>query len=250
MLSEQVAVVTGSSRGIGRAIAEAFAQNGADVVINYHSHGDQAEAAAETVRAAGQSARVVQADVSDPAEAAALVQVATDELGGLDILVNNAGIYPRVSWDELTRDAWQRTLEINVGGVFNTTAAALPGMKTAGEGVIINMTSMWADLGGTGNVPYTASKGAIKALTYQMATELTPAGIRTTAIAPGAIATDMNVDQRQDPEYLATMEAMIPAGRFGEPAEVADLAVFLASAKAAYINGTVVTIDGGLLASA
>lgn len=250
MLTDKVAVVTGSSRGIGRAIAEEFARAGADVVINYHTHPDPASAAAETVRNEGRSARVVQADVSNPDEAAALVDVAIDELGGLDLLVNNAGIYPRASWDDITKDTWQRTLEINVGGVFNTTAAALPVMKTSDDGVIINMTSMWADLGGTGNVPYTASKGAIKALTYQMATELTPTGIRTVAIAPGAIATDMNADQREDPEYVATMEAMIPEGRFGEPDEVADLAVFLASPNAAYINGTVVTIDGGLLASA
>lgn len=250
MLTDSVAVVTGSSRGIGRAIAEAFARDGADVVINYHTNEAGAQAAAETVRDSGRAARVIGADVSDPAEAAALVDVAREEFGGIDILVNNAGIYPRASWDDLTAAGWRETLAVNVGGLFNTTTAAIPAMKTAGEGVIINMTSMWADLGGTGNVAYTASKGAIKALTYQMATELTPAGIRTVAIAPGAIATDMNVEQRQDPEYVATLEGMIPEGRFGEPDEVGDLAAFLASPKAAYVNGAVVTIDGGLLASA
>ncbi|MHB9287955.1 SDR family NAD(P)-dependent oxidoreductase [Halobacteriales archaeon Cl-PHB] len=249
MLSGKVALVTGSSSGIGRAIAEDFAANGADVVVNYHANQTGAEAAAEAVRGAGQQARVVQADVSDPAEAAALVETAVDDLGGLDVLVNNAGIYPRLSWDDLDWEQWSRTMNVNVGGLINTSKAALPTLRDQGEGAVINMTSMWAFRGGSGNVPYTASKGAIRSLTYQMCAAFAEEGLRVNAISPGAIATAMNAESREDDEYVEEVTSMIPQGRFGDPEEIATVASFLASDAGRYVNGAVVPVDGGLLAT-
>lgn len=249
MLTGKVALVTGSSSGIGRAIAEDFAANGADVLVNYHSNQEGAEAAAEAVREAGQDVRVVQADVSDPAEATAMVEAALDDLGGLDVVVNNAGIYPRLTWDDLDWDHWTRTMNVNVGGLVNTSKAALPTLLDQGEGSIVNMTSMWAFRGGTGNVPYTASKGAIRSLTYQMAAAFAPEGLRVNAISPGAIATSMNAEQREDDDYVEAVESMIPQGRFGEPEEIADAATYLVSDAATYVNGAVIPVDGGLLAT-
>lgn len=248
MLTGNVALVTGSSSGIGRAVAEVFAANGADVLINYHSNESGAEAAADTVRDEGQDAVVVQADVSDPTEATAMVETALDRLGGLDIVVNNAGIYPRLSWDEMDWESWSRTMDINVGGLVNTSKAALPTLLGQGSGVFINMTSMWAFRGGTSNVPYTASKGAIRSLTYQMSTALAPEGLRVNAISPGAIATSMNAESRESEEYVEEVTSMIPQDRFGEPEEIAEVATFLASDAARYVTGAVVPVDGGLLA--
>lgn len=248
MLTDRVALVTGSSRGIGRAIAVEFAASGADVVVNYHSNEDAAERVAEAVRDRGREARVVRANVADPEEAAALVDTATDELGGLDVLVNNAGIYPRLTWEELTWDEWVRTLNVNVGGMFNVSKAALPDLLDAEQGVVINVTSMWSERGGTENVPYPVSKGAVDTLTLQMAARFAPEGLRVNAIAPGVIATDMNATQREDESYVEALTGMIPQGRFGDPEEVARVAAFLASSDASYVNGAIVPVDGALLA--
>lgn len=248
MVSGKTALVTGSSGGIGKAIATTFGEHGANVVVNYASNEDGAASTAESIRKAGGNATVVGADVSDPAQAQALVETAREEYGTVDILVNNAGIYPRYNWDTITWDRLQQVLAVNVGGLCNVSRHVLPEMAARGAGTVINVSSVWSQRGGSDNTAYTASKGAITALTRQMCAEYGGSGVRVNTLTPGAIATSMNESQREDEEYLDRVTEDIPAGRFGTAKEVAAVAVFLAGPDATYVNGTDIVVDGGLLA--
>lgn len=248
MLTGQTALVTGSSRGIGRAIAEAFGQNGADVTVNYHQDADGARAARDAIRAEGQRAIAVQADVSDPDDADHLVAETHDRLGEVDILVNNAGVFPRHSWDAMSREEWDAVLDVNLGGLFNMTKQVAPAMEDRQDGVILNLSSTWAITGGTDNAAYTASKGGIVAVTRQLCREFAENGVRVNALCPGATATAMNEDLRTDQEYVDDVEDAVPVGRFGTPEEVAAVATFLASDGASYIHGQNIVVDGGLTA--
>lgn len=248
MTAGKTALVTGSSGGIGKAIATKFGEHGMNVVVNYASNQDGAKEAAETIRDAGGNATVVGADVSDPAEAQALVETAREEYGTVDVLVNNAGIYPRYDWESITWDRLQQVLSVNVGGLCNVSGHVLPEMADRGDGVVINMSSIWSQRGGTGNVAYTASKGAITALTRQMCAEYGGEGVRVNTITPGAIATPMNEARREDEEYLDRVTEGIPANRFGSADEIAGVALFLAGPDATYVNGADIVVDGGLLA--
>jgi NAD(P)-dependent dehydrogenase (short-subunit alcohol dehydrogenase family) len=249
MLSEKTALVTGSSSGIGKAIAVEFAEQGADVAVNYSSNEEGAREAATAVREAGQRPVVVGADVSDPDEAQALVETTREELGEIDVLVNNAGIYPRTSWEDVDWETVLRTLSVNVGGLVNVSRCVAPAMLDRGEGSIINMSSIWAVRGGVGNVAYTASKGAITALTRQMCAEFAPQGVRANVISPGAVETAINAEQREGEEYMERVTGAIPAGRWGQPADIAHMAAFLASDRADYVNGADLVVDGGVNAT-
>lgn len=248
MLEGKTALVTGSSRGIGRAIAESFADHGADVAVNHHPEDDDGGSVVAAVEAAGGSAIDVGADVSDPADAERLVRLTRDELGPIDVLVNNAGIFPRESWTEMDRDAWDRVLEVNLGGLFGVSRLVLPAMADRGEGTVLNMASTWALQGGTVDPAYTASKGGIVAVTRQMCHAFAEAGVRVNSISPGAVKTALNEDLREDDDYLAAVRDAVPAGRFGEPEDVANVATFLASDMAAYVHGENVVVDGGVSA--
>lgn len=248
MLAGKTALVTGSSRGIGRAIAEAFADHGANVAVNHHPDDDDGSAVVAAIEGMGNEAIDVGADVSDPADAERLVDRTRDELGEIDVLVNNAGIFPRESWTEMDRSGWDRVVDVNLGGLFEISRRVLPAMADRGEGAVVNMASTWGLEGGTVDPAYTASKGGIVAVTRQMCHAFAPDGVRVNAISPGAVKTDLNADLREDDEYVSEVRAAVPAGRFGEPSDVAGVATFLASDMAAYVHGENVVVDGGVTA--
>lgn len=246
MLEGKTAIVTGSSSGIGRSIAEELAREGADIAINYYSNEEGAIEAKETIEAIGQEAIVIQADVSKWDDANRLVERTRDELGEVDILINNAGVFPRYAWSDMDRDDWDHVLDVNLGGLFNMSKQVIPGMVDRGAGSVVNISSTWALHGGPDNAAYTASKGGIIAVTRQMCHEFASEGVRVNALSPGATATAINEELRKDQEYIDRVEDAVPAGRFGEPEDIAHVAAFLAGPKAAYIHGQNIVVDGGL----
>jgi 3-oxoacyl-[acyl-carrier protein] reductase len=243
-LSEKVALVTGGSRGIGRAIALALAAHGARVVVNYASNRDAAEA---TVREAGGEgcAIAVPGDVADSATGPKLVEAATSAFGRLDILVNNAGITTDDLILRMSDDAWDRVVATNLRGTFSVTKAAVRPMVRQRWGRIIAVSSVAGLVGNAGQANYAAAKAGMIGFTKSLAKELASRNITANVIAPGFIDTEMTAgltDQQKQ-----AIASMIALGRTGTPADVAPAAVFLASDEASYITGHVLTVDGGLV---
>ena len=221
-LSAKVALVTGASRGIGRAIALALAQAGADVAINFLNRAEDAEAAAEEVRGYGRRGAIFQADVSIASEVQRLVRGVQEQLGGIDVLVNNAGIASPRRIEDITEDDWDRTIAVNLTSCFLATQAALPEMRARHWGRIINISSVAAQTGGVVGPHYAASKAGMLGLTRAYAQRLAKEGVTVNAIAPALVETEMvasNPNARPD---------HIPVGRYGLPVEVAQAAVMLA----------------------
>jgi 3-oxoacyl-[acyl-carrier protein] reductase len=245
-LSGRVAVVTGASRGIGRAIAIALAAEGARVVVNYCSNEVKAAETVEAILSAGGDARAVRFDVSDAAAVdTALKQIAID-LGGIHILVNNAG----VAVNTLTlgaKDAdFRRAIDVNLGGTFNCTRAALRSlMRAPGGGRIVNVTSIVGEIGVAGQGPYSAAKAGIIGITKSWAREYASRCLTVNAVSPGIIATDMT-ESEMSVERKAELVKTIPIGRIGTAEEVAHAVVFLSGPKSSYITGQVVRVNGGL----
>jgi len=236
-------LVTGGSRGIGRAIVELFAAEGADVTFIYRG---SAEAAAEVVQAAtaaGQAVTAEQADICDPEACAAVVERMIERRERIDVLVNNAGVIRDNLLGFLSPEDVKTVLDTNVTGVFNVTRAVVPHMISKRAGRIVNVSSVAGDKGGRGQSNYAASKGAINAFTRAMAVELAPRRIRVNAVAPGVIETQMSQAVRDAAD--ADVKARILLRRYGKPAEVAYAVWFLASAFAEYITGQVLHVDGG-----
>jgi len=238
-----VALVTGGSRGIGRAIALALAGAGARVAVGYHQRQADAEAVVAAIQAAGGEACALQADVGDPAQAAALVDRAAARWGRLDILVNNAGLALYKLLMDTTPAEWQRLLAVDLGGTIACSRAAIPHMLAAGWGRIINISSVWGLVGAAGEVVYSAAKAGVIGFTRALAKELARAGITVNAVAPGAIETEMLA--HLSPEERAALAGEIPMGRLGRPEEVAAAVLFLASLEAGYITGQVLCPSGG-----
>ena len=244
-LSGRTAVVTGGSRGIGRAIVLRLATQGADVAFSYHGNAAAAEATAEEVRALGRTALPVNADVSQPESAETLVREALDALGKVDILVNNAGITRDDLIMRMGIDAWREVLETNLFGAFYTLKAVTRPMLKARSGRIINITSVSGQAGQMGQANYSSAKAGLIGLTKAAARELASRGITVNAVAPGFVLTELTQDL---PEALqAQISERTPLGRFGTPQEIADAVAFLASDEAAYITGQVLAVDGGLV---
>jgi 3-oxoacyl-[acyl-carrier protein] reductase len=234
-LEGRTALVTGGSRGIGRAIAAELAKAGADVVIGYRSGGEEAEEVAGEV-----GCRAVQADISDPEDAKRLV----DEAGDLDILVNNAGVTRDGLLARMSDEDWRVVLDTNLGGTFNTCRAASRGMMKRRGGVIVNVSSIVGVHGNPGQTNYSASKAGIIGFTKALARELGSRGVRANVVAPGYISTRLTNELPE--ELQQSMLASTPLGRFGDPEDVAGAVRFLSSDASSFITGEVLLVDGGL----
>jgi 3-oxoacyl-[acyl-carrier protein] reductase len=244
-LRGKVALVTGGSRGIGRAIVQAFAAEGAKVAIVYRGSKEAADKLVQEVKQMGGTALAVQTDVTDSTAAQQCVEAVEKELGPVEILVNNAGVIHDDLFVRMEPEHWQAVLQTNLGGTYNfCRAVAYPMMKRR-SGRIINVSSIAAEHVNQGQTNYAASKGAINAFTRALAVELASRNVTVNAIAPGFIETDMSAAIRNKAGDLIEKK-MIPMKRIGKPEDVANVAVFLASADSAYITGQVLTVDGGL----
>lgn len=245
MLAGKVALVTGASRGIGKAIACKLAREGAKVIINYNGSKEKAEAVKSEIEAAGGQAEVYQCDVSDYTACETFIQTVIKEEGSLDILVNNAGITKDGLLMKMSEEDFDKVLDTNLKGAFNTIRFASRQMLKQKSGRIINMSSVVGVSGNAGQANYAASKAGVIGLTKAAARELASRGITVNAIAPGFIETDMT-DVLSDKVKEAS-EAQIPLGHFGKPEDVAAAAAFLASEEAGYITGQVLHVDGGMV---
>jgi glucose 1-dehydrogenase len=241
------ALVTGSSKGIGRGIALRLAQEGADVVINYNSDPGGADEAVAEIRALGRTAVALKGNVGAVDGVRTLVADSAKALGGLDVLINNAGIERHAPFWDVTEADYDAVVNVNLKGVFFAAQAFVQHCRTTGQpGRIINISSVHEDLAFPNFAAYCAAKGGLRMLTRTLAVELGPLGITINNIAPGAIETPINAKLLNDPVKLASLKAQIPLGRLGTPDDVSGLAVFLASAEAAYVTGSTYFVDGGL----
>ena len=241
----RAALVTGSSRGIGRAIAMRLSQEGWAVCINYFQHREAGEDAARQIRAAGGDAFAYGADVANAAAVSAMVRDAEARLGPVELLVNNAGVAGQSLFQDISDEMWNRYLAVNLGGARNAIRAVLPHMLHEKRGCIVNISSIWGLRGASCETAYACTKAALIALTRSLALELAPSHIRVNCIAPGVINTDMV--QVLGQETLQQLAAETPLGRLGTPEDVAHAAAFLASDAAGFVTGQVLCADGGFI---
>ncbi len=239
------ALITGSSRGIGRAVARELAHQGWAVGINYLTRRDKAQELVEELTGEGCQAAAFQADVADGAAVEEMVRRLTQTFGPVELVVNNAGVAGQSLFQDISDEMWNRYLAVNLGGARNTIKAVLPHMISEKQGCIVNISSIWGQRGASCEVAYACTKAAIIALTRSLAMELAPSGIRVNCVAPGVINTDMVQVLGQD--TLDDLARETPLGRLGTPEDIAAAAAFLASERAGFITGQVLTVDGGFI---
>ncbi len=237
-------LITGASRGIGRACALKFAENGYAVAANYNKSEEEAFKLVSEIRSAGGTAMAVKADISSPEEIGIMMARVRENFPVIDVLVNNAGVSSYGLLAETTPAEWDRLFNTMVRGSFLCTKSVLPTMNEYHHGSIVNISSIWGQVGASCEVAYSAAKAAIIGFTKALAKELGPSGIRVNCIAPGVIDTDMN--KCHSAEILAGLCGETPLMRMGKPEEVADMAVFLASEKSSFVTGQIISVDGGI----
>lgn len=242
--SNKIALVTGSSRGIGHAIAIELAKKSIDIVVNNHKHPQEGIEVVEEIHKMGRRALYIQADVSDPVQVELMVEKIINEFGRIDILVNNAGITRDKLLENMDMGDWNGVISVNLTGIFNCTKSVVKYMKRQGGGKIINISSMVGEIGNIGQANYAASKGGVIAFTKTIAKEYARDKILVNAIAPGFIETSML--ETVPEKVMEKILSKILLGRLGKPEEVAKLACFLASDDVNYITGQVININGGL----
>ena len=240
----KTAVITGASRGIGKATAIEFARNGYNVLANYNNSEKEASELEKMLTEEGYSIKVFKADVSKSSEADAMIEYCLKEFEGLDVLVNNAGISQDKLFTDITDEDWERMMSINVTSVFNCSRKALQHMIWEKSGSIINITSMWGETGGSCEVHYSASKAAIIGMTKALAKEVGPSNIRVNAVSPGVIMTDMCAYYGE--ETLNELKEETPLMKLGKPEDIAETVYFLAE-KGNFITGQVVGVNGGMV---
>ncbi|MEA5049878.1 MAG: glucose 1-dehydrogenase [Oscillospiraceae bacterium] len=240
---QKTAIVTGASRGIGAATARLLARSGYNVVVNYATRRRMAGAVADDIIAAGGEAGVFRADVSEAAQAEALCAFAAQRYGRIDLLVNNAGVALVSLLGDTTDDQYDRVFGVNMRGVFNMCRAAAPHMLRAHAGAIVNVASMWGEVGASCESVYAASKAAVIGFTKSLAKELGPSGIRVNCVSPGFVDTDMNLPLTD--EARAAVVGETPLGRAGQPQDAAEAILYLAGA--AFVTGQVLGVNGGLI---
>lgn len=243
-LKGKVAIVTGASRGIGKGIAIELAKAGASVVINYKNNDEAAEKTLQEIRELGGYALKIKGDVSDYEFSKEMIKTTLEKLGKIDILINNAGISKVGLFMDAVPEEWDNIINVNLKGTINCSHSVVSEMIKQKSGSIINISSMWGNVGASCEVIYAASKGAINSFTKSLAKELAPSNIRVNAIAPGVIDTEMNGWLTR--EERISLASEIPMMKFGEVYDVGMLVTFLASENSKYITGQVISIDGGM----
>ena len=247
-LQSKIALVTGGSGGLGQSICQRLAREGAKIVIDYHTHPDEAEQVKQKIEQAGSEGLIVQADLSKVDQINNLVRQSIDHFGKVDILVNNAGLEKRADFWDVTEADYDLVLNVNLKAVFFATQAVVKHFRaTNNKGKIINISSVHEELPFPHFTSYCASKGGVKMITRNLAVELGSMGITINNVAPGAIATPINHNLLNNPEQLKKVTSNIPLGRLGEPEDVSGIVAFLASDEAKYITGSTFYVDGGLL---
>ena len=247
-VSGRIVLITGSSRGLGFAFAQGFAEAGSKVILN-GTRPETVEPVVHEIRRAGGFAHGYPFDVTQSTQVAHAVARIEQEVGPIDVLINNAGIHRRAPLEELTDEEWQDVIDVNLTGVFTVARRVAQGMIERRHGVIINVSSLNAQGARPTIGNYCAAKGGLEALTRSMATEWGRYNIRANAIAPGYFVTDLTRPLLQDSEFDAWVKANVPLGRWGDPSELVGTAIFLSSSAASYITGRVISIDGGWRAS-
>ena len=238
-------LITGASRGIGRATALRFAREGYNIVINYLRSVDAAHHLLHELQDYPCNAILIQADITNRVQVRGMVSQSLTQFGAIDVLVNNSGIAQQKLFTDITEDEWNNMFDVNVKGAFHCCQFVLPDMIHRKEGRIINVSSMWGITGASCEVHYSASKAAVIGLTKALAKEVGPSGITVNCVAPGVIDTDMNACLR--PEDLAALREETPLGRLGRPEDIANLIYYLASEQASFITGQVIGADGGFV---
>lgn len=242
---KKVALVTGSSRGIGRAVAYRLAQDGYAVCVNYVERRDKAEELVALLRKDGCEAMAVQADVAERAAVDAMVRRVEETFGGVTLLVNNAGVAGQAQFQDVTDELWDRYFSVNLNGARNTIQAVLPHMLHEKSGCIINISSIWGQHGASCEVTYSCTKHALIGLTRSLAMELAPSGIRVNCVAPGVIDTDMV--RVLGEQTLKELAGQTPLGRLGTPEDIAHAVAYLASDRADFVTGQVLAVDGAFI---